>query len=536
MKLFGDSKKSKHAGGASAGAGRAKQKKKMSGKKKALLIVGIVAGVLAALALAALLYFKIAVKPPEYTNPGLNLPSRVTEATEPHEPGGTDPAASGSTVPPTAATEPPDVIRNDGIYTVVIAARDIAGANTDAIMVAKFDTNNYTLNVVSIPRDTLVNVSYRSKLVNAMYAYGGIDGFMEGITDLIGFRPDDYVVIKLRAIEKIVDAVGGVDYYVPQNMNYDDDAQNLHIHFTKGMTHMTGAKAVEYMRYRKGYADADIGRINAQHEFLAAMVSQVLAKKDQIPVTDIVDVFFNDLTTDLTTGQCVWFAKELLKMNAEDVHFDTMPGNYNDYYKGRSYVTVTLDEWIEMINAMINPYNVSVTAENLDVLTRNASGKMVSTTGIFADPSFANGSSSKPSTSTTNPPATEPQPTPPPETQPQETDPTVPADPTGTDPTVTDPTGTDPGEIVPSRPPETDPGTSDPSEPPETEPDPSTQPPETDPTETTPPETQPPETTPPETETPETQAPEETTPPETEPPTTPAETTPAETIGESENT
>ncbi len=535
MKLFGDSKRSKHAEGAPAGADHVKQKKKLTGKQKTLLIVGIVAGVLAALALAALLYFKIAVKPPAPTNPGLNLPSRVTEPTEPG-PSDSVPPVSGPTVPPTEATDPPDVIRNDGIYTGVIAARDIAGANTDAIMVAKFDTNNYTLNVVSIPRDTLVNVSYRSKLVNAMYAYGGTDGFMEGITDLIGFKPDFYVVIKLRAIEKIVDGVGGVDYYVPQTMNYDDDAQNLHIHFTKGMTHMTGKKAVEYMRYRKGYADADIGRIRAQHEFLATMVSQVLAKKDQIPISDIVDIFFNDVTTGLTSGECLWFAKELLKMDAENVHFDTMPGNYNDYYKGRSYVTVTLDEWVEMINAMINPYNIPVTADNLDVLTRDGSGKMIATTGIFADPSFANGSSSKPGTSkptTTNPPATEPpstQPpaTQPPETQPPETNPLSPTDPTGTDPAVTtDPAGTDPTETDPAQ---TDPGTSEPSGPPETDPDLSTQPPETEPAGTDPSEDLPPDTT-----APETQAPE-TTPPETEPPMTEAETTPAETTGESENT
>lgn len=511
MKLFGGSKKSKHTGGAAAGANHARsRKKKMSGKKKALIIVGVIAGVLAALALAAVLYFKIAVKPPEHTNPGLNDPSRTTDAADPSQPVGTRPSASGPAGPATEATEPPAVIRDDGIYTGVIAARDIAGANTDAIMVAKFDTRNYTLNVVSIPRDTLVNVSYRSKLVNAMYAYGGTDGLMDGITDLVGFKPDFYVVIKLRAIEKIVDGVGGVDYYVPQNMNYDDDAQNLHIHFTKGMTHMTGKKAVEYMRFRSGYSDADIGRIRAQHEFLAAMVSQVLAKKDQIPITDIVDIFFNDVTTGLTSGECLWFAKELLKMNAEDVHFDTMPGNYNDYYKGRSYVTVTLDEWIEMINAMINPYNISVTAENLDVLTRNENGKMVSTTGIFADPSFASGSSSKPSTtkpSTTNHPETQPPATKPPETSPTGTSP----DPTGT--TATEPPSTDPSQ------PSTDPAPSTgPTDPPVTDPAPSSDP--TDPAQTDSPET----------------APETTAPPETDPPETEAPETPAEPSGETENT
>ena len=181
-----------------------------------------------------------------------------------------------------------------------------------------------------------------------------------------------------------------MDYYVPQTMNYDDDAQDLHIHFTKGMTHMTGKKAVEYMRYRKGYADADIGRIDAQHDFLITMAKQVLANTDKVNITSLVDIFFNDVKTDLDVGECTWLAKELLKMDAENVSFYTMPGNYNDFVKDRGYVTVKLDEWVDMLNETINPFNISITADNLDVIYRDGK-KIQCTTGVYADSSWAKG-------------------------------------------------------------------------------------------------------------------------------------------------
>ena len=408
MKLFGSSKGSRHTG-AHAGAGHEEEhrshkgrhvSKKKTARKKALTVMVVLAAVIMAAGAGAVVWYKTGVKPPDVTDK-LNLPT-ITDP-DPVTPGNTD--EQGTAAPEKHGPEQ-DVLFQDGggqdeedetpatgrkdmVYTFVIAARDKVAANTDAIIVAKFDAANYTLEVTSIPRDTLVNVTYKSKLVSGIYAYGKEEGFMEGIRDLIGFEPDFYAIIKLSAIEKLIDAIGGVKYDVPRDMDYDDDAQNLHIHFKKGVQTLNGKKAVEYMRFRKGYSDADIGRIHAQQDFLMTMSKQLLANADKVPVDKLVDIFINDVNTSLTAGNCLWFAKEFLKMDSGNVSFYTMPGNYNDYVKGRSCVTVTLDEWLTLINEHISPFYQAVTEENLDVLTRNEAGKLISTTGEFADKKWA---------------------------------------------------------------------------------------------------------------------------------------------------
>ncbi len=412
MKLFGSSKGSRHTGahGAShGGAGREEEhrsrkgrhvSKKKSARRKALTVTVVLTAVIMVVGAGAVVWYKTSVKPPDVTG-DLNLPTDPVQ--DPVTPGNTDEqgtAAPGKHEPgdfvlsddingQEGKDETPTTGRKDKVYTFVIAARDKVAANTDAIIVARFDAVNYTLDVTSIPRDTLVNVTYKSKLVSGIYAYGKEEGFMEGIRDLIGFEPDFYAIIKLSAIEKLIDAIGGVKYNVPRDMDYDDDAQDLHIHFKKGVQTLNGKKAVEYMRFRKGYSDADIGRIHAQQDFLMTMAKQLLANADKVPVDKLVDIFINDVNTSLTAGNCLWFAKEFLKMDSENVSFYTMPGNYNDYVKGRSCVTVTLDEWLTLINEHISPFYQAVTEENLDVLTRNESGKLISTTGEFADKKWA---------------------------------------------------------------------------------------------------------------------------------------------------
>ncbi len=277
----------------------------------------------------------------------------------------------------------PKTGRNENIYTFLVVGKDKVGSNTDVIMVACLDTENHTLNVVSIPRDTYANTTYRSHRINSIYGVGGADGLMDHIADFMGYRPDFYAVVDLNAFIKLVDGVDGVDYEVPRNMNYDDDAQNLHIHFTKGMTHMTGQKAMEYCRYRAGYADADIGRIDAQHDFLMAAAKQILAKKDSIPVTTLINIVLNDVKTDLDLSSCTWLAGELLKLDAKNIQFFTLPANYNDSVHGVGYVTVHIDDWVQMLNDYFDPFYEEITTANLDVAGRNSNGTLYATSGTL---------------------------------------------------------------------------------------------------------------------------------------------------------
>jgi len=80
-------------------------------------------------------------------------------------------------------------VRFDGVYTVLVLGN--SGGNSDTMMLCSLDTNENKLSLVSIPRDTLVNVSWPIKKANSLFTMGGIDGTMEGVRDILGFEPDN---------------------------------------------------------------------------------------------------------------------------------------------------------------------------------------------------------------------------------------------------------------------------------------------------------------------------------------------------------
>ena len=274
--------------------------------------------------------------------------------------------------------------RKKGVYTFLIVGVDKDSTNTDTILVGSLDTKNKKMNVVSIPRDTLVNVSWSIKKINSVYgATDGIDGLIEELEDIMGFRVDSYGIVDLEAFEKIVDTIGGVYYDVPVPMKYYDPAQDLDINIDPGYQWLSGKDALGVVRFRSGYSNGDIGRINTQQDFLMTVAKQMLSLENIPNLSALAQIYKDYVDTNLTTGNIVWYAKEFLKLDAEDITFQTMPGNYTDSINGLSYVTIYINDWIAMINSSLNPYLEDVAVEHLDILTRSEWGNLYATTGYI---------------------------------------------------------------------------------------------------------------------------------------------------------
>ncbi|MEI3363967.1 MAG: LCP family protein [Oscillospiraceae bacterium] len=125
----------------------------------------------------------------------------------------------------------------------------------------------------------------------------------------MGFEPDYQVIVEWNAVGEIVDAMGGVWFDVPRDMNYDDPYQDLHIHQEKGYRLLSGDDAMQVLRYRHdnrkngvtlGYPDGDLGRIKTQQAFLTAMVEQLLKLENITKVNEFARVFQENVETDLT--------------------------------------------------------------------------------------------------------------------------------------------------------------------------------------------------------------------------------------------
>jgi len=265
------------------------------------------------------------------------------------------------------------VERATGVYNVLIVGTDKVALNTDTILVLSLDTTQHKVNVMSIPRDTMSNVSRKVKKINAAYAVGGkgnIDQLKTEIRYLMGFEVDNYIVVNLDAFEEIIDALGGVKIDVQRDMHYEDPYQDLYIHIEKGEQILNGEEAIGFVRYRKGYAEGDLGRVKAQQQFIEALAKQVATPATVGKLPKLSSIILENMTTDLTTGELIWFGTKALELNmAEDLTMLILPGEARTV-NGLSYYVPKKKELLEIVNNHFNPYPNMITQLNvIDVAT-----------------------------------------------------------------------------------------------------------------------------------------------------------------------
>ena len=279
--------------------------------------------------------------------------------------------------------------RRKGCYTFLIAGKDRAAGLTDTVLVGMMDTKAHTLRFVSIPRDTAVNISWSPKKINQYYPAAenqgrdGVTALVEGVEKIIGYRVDCYAIFDVEVFVELVDTMGGVWFDVPIDMNYDDPDQELWIHVNQGYQLLNGTDAMGVFRYRKTYVNGDIGRLDVQHNLLKAIASQMLTLGNIPNVRKLVHIYERDVITNLSTGNVMFFLKEFLKMSDENIVFDTIPANYGGQVHGMSYVIIYLNQWLDYLNAYLNPFNEPITTSNLDLIYADNNGNLTATTGTI---------------------------------------------------------------------------------------------------------------------------------------------------------
>jgi len=208
---------------------------------------------------------------------------------------------------------------------VLILGTDKVGLNTDVIVVANINPVTKEIHVVSIPRDTKVQYKGTHK-INSMYGKGKADLAKEKVGEVIG-NPIDYsVVANPEGFRNIVDILGGVEVDVPRNMNYDDYDQDLHIHLKKGLQVLDGNKAEQFVRYRHGYTEGDLGRIEAQQIFFKAFVEQKLKPQYILKADKLLEQVFEFVKTDIPLDIAIKYALVAKDMPSENISFLNLPG------------------------------------------------------------------------------------------------------------------------------------------------------------------------------------------------------------------
>lgn len=279
--------------------------------------------------------------------------------------------------------------RREDYYTILLAGLDDAHGRTDVLLLAGYDVGKQQLDLLSIPRDTAVPLDGPSSHISGVYAQSGLDGLRIQMDYLLGFRPDYTAVVTTGAIARLIDAMGGVTFAVPQDMNYSDPYQNLRIRLKAGEQTLSGEDALDLLRFRM-YPDGDLGRIDIQQQFLSAALEQLCALtgrqrlglfRDMLPILYEGDAA---LHTDLGSGSALWFAYHLQHLQAENVSFFTLPGQYDGWAwsgDGRtrySYIFADPAAVVELVNERFNPYPQPITVEELTILSVTEEGWLTS--------------------------------------------------------------------------------------------------------------------------------------------------------------
>lgn len=254
-------------------------------------------------------------------------------------------------------------------YNILLYGVDNDAGGSDTNMLMRFDAVNKTVDVVSLPRDTLMSNGHK---LNSSYNNGGTEKLRSNIEDMLGVPVDFYVSVDLKGFIALIDQIGGVEFDVPCDMDYDDPYQDLHIHFKAGLQKLNGQQAMEVVRFRHnndntGYGGRqDLGRIGTQQAFLKT-VAQKLMKLENVPA--MAETFLKYVKTDLTLGNLMWLANQALSMGGTDaISFATLPGDGAGWYKGMSVYALDPEQVLEMTNSMLNPYATDITADDQNIL------------------------------------------------------------------------------------------------------------------------------------------------------------------------
>lgn len=242
-----------------------------------------------------------------------------------------------------------DTGRRDGYYTFLVGGVDRISNNTDVLMLVSLDTKTCEVKILQLPRDTYVSkavTGYKSvSRINGIFAaeYNAartenlsseasqkraMEHLKSTLSDAFATDIDEYILVNISMFREIVDEVGGVDFDVPYDMDYEDPEQDLYIHLKAGYQHLDGAHAEQLIRFREP-TKADLGRMNIRAGFMIAMAKQVKEKLSISTVLSLVNKFMDKNRAQTSVGlfEAIKYARAIYKVPLDSISVKTITGS-----------------------------------------------------------------------------------------------------------------------------------------------------------------------------------------------------------------
>jgi len=199
---------------------------------------------------------------------------------------------------------------------------------TDTIIVASYDTESKDADLISVPRDTYyprnIDDEAEFKKINAVYSQEGIESLTASVQKLLGIPVDKYVIINYEAVIACVDKLGGVEVDVPFHMVYSDpyDKPPLYIDIPEGKQLLNGEQALKFLRYRKGYSNQDLGRIEAQQQFIKSAAKKALG----FELPSLIKEAYSYIDTNLKVTDLISLTGSVIGFSTDNISMNTLPG------------------------------------------------------------------------------------------------------------------------------------------------------------------------------------------------------------------
>ncbi|MDD2568813.1 MAG: LCP family protein, partial [Clostridia bacterium] len=231
-------------------------------------------------------------------------------------------------------------------------AEDYSG-RSDSIMVFSLDLKNKKVNVLSIPRDSRVEIPGKDgkDKINHAFARGGLDLTIQTVENLLKVPIDYYAITDFQGFEEIIDVLGGIEIDVDKRMYYHTDYGTIDLQ--EGLQTLNGENALGYVRYRHD-AMGDIARAGRQQIFMKAVMEKMLEPQNVAKLPTLLPAVMNAMETDLTTAKLLLLAKNFAGINmAEALRTEVMPGDFANY-GGISYWEIDEAKMAELIPLLFN--------------------------------------------------------------------------------------------------------------------------------------------------------------------------------------
>lgn len=249
--------------------------------------------------------------------------------------------------------------KNDTKINVAAFGVDEDGYRTDVIFAVSFDTETKKISIVAVPRDTKVKMPEamiqdmadrgRSNFIpyqlgqkgvckiNEIHAFAG-EGYRNKysvwmLEELLDVDFDYYINVNIEGFKSIVDAVGGVEVTIDQRLQYYDPAADFRVDLYPGRQVLDGEKAEQLVRFRKGYAQQDLKRIQVQQNFLKELMNKIMNTDTLVSnLPALIKTFFKYVDTDLTLTDALKYVKYLKEINTDNIYMTTIPGTGGSYF------------------------------------------------------------------------------------------------------------------------------------------------------------------------------------------------------------